>query len=112
MWYNAPKERVSHMKEVKITVLRRSEYPELMEAYELPQEVPCEMVLGQVFYSTGTARPDNFCNNAWQTLAPFVKALAEGGGGFYGDWMKYPHSALLSCNDGFRPVSFLIETVE
>ena len=60
------------MKEVKITVLRRSEYPDLMEAYELPQEMPCEMVLGQVFYSKDAARPDGFCHNAWQTLAPLV----------------------------------------
>jgi len=26
--------------------------------------------------------------------------------------MKNPKSAMISCNDGFRPVSFLIETVE
>ena len=100
------------MKDVNITVLRRTEYPDLMERYELPQEVPCEMVLGQVFVSKDAVCPDGFCHNAWETLAPFVKTLAEGGGGFYGEWMKNPHSALLSCNDGFRPVSFLIETVE
>ena len=38
--------------------------------------------------------------------------LACGGGDFVDGWMKNPHSALLSCNDGFRPVSFLLETVE
>ena len=27
-------------------------------------------------------------------------------------WMKNPKSAMISCNDGFRPVSFLLETVE
>ena len=27
-------------------------------------------------------------------------------------WMKNPASAMISCNDGFRPVSFLIETLE
>ena len=26
--------------------------------------------------------------------------------------MKNPRSALLSCNDGFRPVSFLLETLD
>jgi uncharacterized repeat protein (TIGR04076 family) len=26
--------------------------------------------------------------------------------------MKNPKSAMISCNDGFRPVSFLIETLE
>lgn len=27
-------------------------------------------------------------------------------------WMKNPRSAMISCNDGFRPVSFYIETIE
>ena len=27
-------------------------------------------------------------------------------------WMKNPHSAMISCNDGFRPVSFYIEVIE
>ncbi len=27
-------------------------------------------------------------------------------------WMKNPKSAMISCNDGFRPVSFLLETME
>jgi len=26
--------------------------------------------------------------------------------------MKNPNSAMISCNDGFRPVSFYIETIE
>ncbi|MCI7185701.1 MAG: hypothetical protein MR974_05390 [Mitsuokella jalaludinii] len=26
--------------------------------------------------------------------------------------MKNPHSAMLSCNDGFRPVSFLLEALD
>ena len=40
------------------------------------------------------------------------KTLAEGGGNFYDGWMKNPHSAMLSCNDGFRPVSYYLETLE
>ena len=27
-------------------------------------------------------------------------------------WMKNKKSAMLSCNDGFRPVSFLIEALD
>jgi uncharacterized repeat protein (TIGR04076 family) len=45
-------------------------------------------------------------------VAAFVKTLAEGGGNFYDGWMKNPYSAMLSCNDGFRPVSFYLEVVE
>ena len=34
------------------------------------------------------------------------------GKNFYDGWMKNPKSAMISCNDGFRPVSFLIEVIE
>ena len=27
-------------------------------------------------------------------------------------WMKNPKTAMISCNDGFRPVGFYIETLE
>ena len=45
-------------------------------------------------------------------MSAFVMTLAHGGGNFYDGWMKDPKSAMISCNDGFRPVSFLIETLE
>jgi len=38
--------------------------------------------------------------------------LAHGGGNFYDGWMKNEKSAMISCNDGFRPVSFYIEVIE
>ena len=101
------------MKKVKITVIRRASYPDLIEEYELPQTAPCRTKLGSVFYSVDGERPEGLCEIAWEeTLKPFVKTLAEGGGRFYGEWMKDPFSAMVSCNDGFRPVSFLLEAVE
>ena len=100
------------MKNVRITVIRKAEYRDLMARYENPLEHACDMREGQVFVSENAARPEGLCECAWGTLEPFVKTLAEGGGNFYDGWMRNPHSALLSCNDGFRPVSFLIETVE
>ena len=45
-------------------------------------------------------------------MSPFVMALAHGGSGLYDGWMKNPRSAMISCNDGFRPVSFLIEVTD
>jgi len=42
----------------------------------------------------------------------FVQQLAQGKGNFYDGWMKNPYSALISCNDGFRPVSFLLERID
>ena len=100
------------MEKVKITVMRRTVYKDLIEKYENPLENPCEMVLGSVFISENAQKPNGFCNNAWQTLCPFVEALANGGGDFYDGWMKDEKSALLSCNDGFRPVSFYIEIIK
>ena len=45
--------------------------------------------------------------------SPFVMTLAHGGGNFYDGWMKKnKKSAMISCNDGFRPVSFLLEVCE
>ena len=52
------------------------------------------------------------CASAWESMEAFVKALAEGGGNFFDGWMRNPHSAMISCNDGFRPVSFYLEVVE
>lgn len=100
------------MKRVRITVIRRACYPDLMARYENPLENPCDMREGQIFYAEDAQRPAALCESAWETMAPFVQELARGGGNFYDGWMKNPHSALISCNDGFRPVSFLLETWE
>ena len=100
------------MKKVKITVMRMACYPDLMAEYENPMEHACDMELGQVFVADGWNRPEGLCLSAWESMSPFVLALASGGGNFYDGWMKNPRSAMISCNDGFRPVSFLLETVD
>ena len=99
------------MKKVRITVMCRAEHAALMEKYENPLENPCEMTVGDVFVSVNAEKPEGMCESAWESMAYFVKTLAEGGGNFYDGWMKNPHSAMISCNDGFRPVSFYIEVV-
>ena len=100
------------MKKVKITVMRMARYDDLIEQYENPIEHACDMKEGQVFIANGWQRPEHFCDSAWDTLSPFVMTLAHGGGDFYNGWMKNKRSAMLSCNDGFRPVSFLLEALE
>jgi hypothetical protein len=36
-----------------------------------------------------------------------ITAIRQTGeGNFYDGWMKNPMSAMISCNDGFRPFSF------
>ena len=100
------------MNKCRITVMRITEYPDLMADYELPMENACSMQVGQVFLADGWEQPAGLCRSAWESMSPFVLALACGGQGIYGDWMKNPRSAMISCNDGFRPVSFLIEALD
>ena len=91
------------MKKCRITVMRMARYEDLMARYENPIAHACALEEGQ---------PEDFCQSAWDTLSPFVLALSHGGGNFYDGWMKDPGSAMLSCNDGFRPVSFLVEALD
>lgn len=100
------------MKKVKITAIRKVCYPDLMEKYENPIEHACHVEEGQTWIAYGGERPEGFCDSAWDSISAFVKVLANGGGNFYDGWMKNPYSAMLSCNDGFRPVSFYIEALE
>lgn len=100
------------MKNCRITVIRKARYDDLIEKYENPIEHACDIKEGDVFVSMNGEKPDGLCESAWESIRGFVKELADGGGNFYDGWMKDPYSAMISCNDGFRPVSFLIETIK
>ena len=100
------------MKSVRITAIRKTCYPDLMALYENPMEHACDVEEGMVWISKNGQPPEGFCPSAWESMAYFVTELANGGGNFYDGWMKNPHSAMISCNDGFRPVSFYIEVLE
>ena len=92
--------------------MRKAFYADLAAKYEKPIEHTCEMSEGQVFIANGWCKPEGFCQSAWDSLSPFVLALSHGATNFYDGWMKNPKSAMISCNDGFRPVSFLIEALD
>ena len=100
------------MKKVKITVMRKACYKDLMEQYENPLENACDVEEGQVFIANGWERTEGLCESAWESMSAFVMTLAYGGEDIYNGWMKNKKSAMISCNDGFRPVSFLIEALE
>ena len=102
---------ILYMLDVRITVMRITQYKDLMARFENPIEHTCDMQEGMVFIAKGGKMPDGFCDSAWDSVKPFVKELASGGGNFYDGWMQNPRSAMISCNDGFRPVSFLLETI-
>ena len=100
------------MKNIKITAIRKARYDDLIEKYENPIDHPCDIEEGQVFIAEGWKRPEGFCDSAWESISPFVMTLAYGGENIYDGWMKNRKSAMISCNDGFRPVSFYIEVME
>ncbi|MBQ3084717.1 MAG: TIGR04076 family protein [Clostridia bacterium] len=100
------------MYRIKITAIRKACYPDLMAKYENPIEHTCDVEEGQIFYSENGQRPESLCESAWESMRSFAEALARGEGNFYDGWMKNPYSALISCNDGFRPVSFLLERID
>ena len=100
------------MKDIKITAVRKTAYPDLMAMYENPIAHACNVQEGQIWISQNGEKPDGFCDSAWESMKPFVSELAAGGGNFYDGWMKNSYSAMISCNDGFRPVSFYVEVCE
>ena len=99
------------MKKVRITAVRQTVYHDLMARYENPIEHTCDVVEGQQWISVDGRRPEGLCPSAWEAMREFVMSLARGEGNFYDGWMKNPMSAMISCNDGFRPFSFYIEAI-
>ena len=99
------------MKKIKITAIRKAEYKDLMEKYENQIEHACDVNEGDVWIANGWERPEGFCLSAWDSISPFVLALSHGGENLYDGWMRDPRSAMISCNDGFRPVSFYLEVL-
>ena len=100
------------MKKCRITVMKVARYDDLIEKYENPIQHACDIKEGKVFIANGWERPEEFCLSAWESMSAFVLTLSHGGGDFYDGWMKNKKSAMISCNDGFRPVSFLIEALD
>ena len=97
--------------DIKITAIRKADYKDLQALYENPIEHTCDVLEGQSWISHEGKKPDGMCDSAWESMRPFAEELAQGSGNFYDGWMKNPYSAFISCNDGFRPVSFLLEAL-
>ena len=99
------------MQKVKITAVRQVIHKDLMAKYENPITHACDILEGMSWVSVDGRKPDGFCPEAWKSMKEFVEALAQGEENFYDGWMKDPKSAMISCNDGFRPVSFYLEVI-
>ena len=102
------------MKKVRITILKTTFQQELAEEYGIDGLTVCPLMEeGQVFYAD-YAKPDGFCDEAWKAIYQYVFALAHGADEiwYFGDWIKKPGVAIVSCNDGLRPVIMKIEATD
>ena len=102
------------MKKVRITILKTTFQKELAEEYGIEGLSACPLMEeGQVFYAD-YAKPDGFCDEAWKAIYQYVFALAHGAKDiwYFGDWIKKPGVAIVSCNDGLRPVIMKLEATD
>ena len=102
------------MKKVRITILKTTFQQELAEEYGIDGLRVCPLMEeGQVFYAD-YAKPDGFCDEAWKAIYQYVFALAHGADEiwYFGDWIKKPGVAIVSCNDGLRPVIMKLESTD
>lgn len=97
---------------IKISSVAQANHEQLSQLYENHLELPCSMKVGQTFIIHELDKPKGFCESAWQSIYPFVMTLYYGGTDIYEGWMKNKNSCMISCNDGFRPMSFYIERLD
>ena len=84
------------MHKVRITILKTTFDSELAREYGAAGLGPCPMMKrGQVFYAD-YAKPDGFCEDLF----------------YFGDWIREPGVAIVSCNDGLRPVIMKLEATD
>ena len=100
------------MKKVKITVIKKTMIEDLVKEYGGSGLSICTLHdEGQEFISNGWQKPDGLCDNAWKCMMEYVIALAHGGKDFYDGWLNDENIAIISCNDGLRPVIFKLEVI-
>lgn len=100
------------MNKVRISVLLMELKSDLIEQYGYAklQKCPCHNV-GDTFI-TDFRKPESLCSDAWCCMEKYVFALAHTNEPlFWNDWAKRG-KAVVCCNDGLRPVTFLIEALD
>ncbi len=107
--------KMNCMKKVKITVLKTTLDEQLAKEYGVEGLSTCPLMKeGQVFYAD-YAKPEGFCDEAWKAIYQYVFALAHGAEDcvfYYHDWIEKPGVAIVSCNDGLRPVIMKLESTD
>ncbi len=100
------------MKKVKNTVIKCGLNQDLIDKYIQANIDPCSYnIEGMIFISNGWQKPFGLCDNAWKSMMEYVFTLSHGGGNFY-NCRKNSRSFIVSCNDGLRPVCYLLEVMD
>ncbi len=96
----------------KITVLKRTYYPDLVGAYCQVDPGPCSKFTdGQEIYCSLAQQPQGFCSWAWNDIHKICLTFNQGGK-FNRGWMKDENTMITCCTDGLRPVIFKIEKID
>ena len=100
------------MAKVKITVVKRDLYTDLVEKYA---KNPAGMTAcglfsdNQEFLLERANMPEGFCSWAWADIQRDVVSVFNGAS--Y-PWIKENSAIVSCCTDGLRPVTFLIQKTE
>ena len=105
--------------EVKITVVKRGYELALAERFLAnPQTGKCSVFHeGQEFLVTkenynNFPYENHFCTAAWDVIKSKVYVALQGGNFYWAGWMKDQQQQILCCDDGIRPVVFLLEQIK
>ncbi len=95
------------MTKVKITVLKRTIFPDIVEGYAPSEMTPCEIYKdGQEFIvDRDTLMPDGFCSWAYADIHKYIMLVRCDAD----TRLKNGNTAIACCTDGFRPVIFKLE---
>ena len=102
------------MKKVKITILKTTLQDDLAKEYGIEGLSTCPLMSEGEIYYADYAKPEGFCDEAWKAIYQYVFALAHGVSEiwYYSDWIKTHGVAIVSCNDGLRPVIMKLEATD
>ena len=102
--------------QVRITVFKRGYEQDLADRFLAnPQTGKCSIFQhGQTFLVTkenydNFPYENHFCVAAWDVIKNKVYAALQGGNFYWAGWMKDQRQQILCCDDGVRPVVFLLE---
>ena len=95
----------------KITVLKRTWFPEIADETGYGVEGPCDFYYdGQEFIvdeeNYSRMLDGTFCGEAWDSIKRYVFSAIHGGTMIGGD------SYVACCNDGSRPVMFRLDRID